>query len=52
MDSFLVDNKIKTSSRIRKISVIKQFFNFLYDESFIHIVSIEYQSFLKNLKVY
>ena len=34
--SFLVDNKIKASSRIRKISVIKQFFNFLYEEKFIN----------------
>ena len=34
--SFLVYNKIKTSSRLRKISVIKQFFSFLYEEKFIH----------------
>ena len=34
--SFLVDNNIKTASRIRKISVIKQFFNFLHEEKFIH----------------
>ncbi len=33
--TFLVNNKIKASSRIRKISVIKQFFNFLYEEKFI-----------------
>ncbi|MDC3024509.1 tyrosine recombinase [Alphaproteobacteria bacterium] len=31
----LVDNDIKAPSRLRKISVIKQFFSFLFDESFI-----------------
>ena len=35
--SFLVDNKIKSSSRTRKISVIKQFFRFLYEEKFMKI---------------
>ena len=35
--NFLVDNKIKSSSRIRKISVIKQFFRFLYEEKFMEI---------------
>ena len=32
--SFLVNNKIKASSRLRKISVIKQFFSFLSEENF------------------
>ena len=35
--SFLVKNKIKSSSRTRKISVIKQFFRFLYEEKFMQI---------------
>ncbi len=33
--SFLVENKLKATSRIRKISVIKQFFGFLEEEKFI-----------------
>ena len=41
--SILVDNRIKISSRLRKISVIKQFFSFLIDEKFIHIILHKYK---------
>ena len=39
--NFLVDNKIKSSSRIRKISVIKQFFRFLYEEKFMKLILLQ-----------
>ena len=35
--SFLIENGMEVSTRVRKISVIKQFFNFLFMENFIKI---------------
>ena len=48
--NFLVDNKIKSSSRIRKISVIKQFFRFLYEEKFMQINPASYMVLPKKIK--